>query len=239
MKRYFILVPVLFLAVTLPFKKCLAQSKEEKAIQAAETIYETGDYKKAQSSLDKFKKKAFKKLGAQNQYTATYYLLTAKYNLASGMFLDFESNLKTAINSSISFNQENSQKHGLLLLAAGEVYAQSGSFKVAKGYLNNSKNILEAGKFMTDAILARWNVAMAEVLTGQGFYNESLGLLWASKNYYAKRTAKQESFVDEKGNLKSRKIPEQEITQRFNDYARVLNLDRRYLWRTRQLEKCR
>src|SRR3981189_3548555 len=133
MKRCIFVVLVLFLAVALPFGKCFAQSKDEKAIQAAETIYETGDYKKAQSSLDKFKKKAFKKLGAQNQYTATYYLLTAKYNLASGMFVDFESNMKTAISSSISVNQENSQKHGWLLLAAGEVYAQSGSFKVAKG----------------------------------------------------------------------------------------------------------
>ena len=222
MKRCIFVVLVLFLAVALPFGKCLAQSKEEKAIQAAETIYETGDYKKAQASLDKFKKKAFKKLGAQNQYTATYHLLTAKYNLASGMLLDFESNLKTAINSSVSVNQENSQKHGLLLLAAGELYALSGSFHTAKGFLTNSKTILEGGKFMTDPILARWNVAMAEVLTGQGFYNESLGLLWASKDYYIKRTAKQESFVDEKGNLKSRKIPEQEIMQRFNDYARVL-----------------
>src|SRR5258706_8502036 len=224
MKRCIFVAPVLFFAVALPFGKCFAQSKEEKAIQAAETIYETGDYKKAQASLDKFKKKAFKKLGAQNQYTATYHLLTAKYNLASGMLLDFESNLKTAINSSLSLNQENSQKHGLLLLAAGELYAQSGSFHTAKEFLNNSKNILEGGKFMTDAIMARWNVAMAEVLTGQGFYNESLGLLWNSKDYYSKRTAKQESFVDEKGNLKSRKIPEQEITQRLNDYARVLTL---------------
>ena len=222
MKRCIFVAPVLFLAVALPFGKCFAQSKDEKAIQAAETIYETGDYKKAQTSLDKFKKKAFKKLGAQNQYTATYHLLTAKYNLASGMLLDFESNLKLAITSSVSVNQENSQKHGLLLLAAGELYAQSGSFHTAKGFLANSKTILEGGKFMTDPILARWNVAMAEVLTGQGFYNESLGLLWASKDYYIKRTAKQESFVDEKGNLKSRKIPEQEIMQRFNDYARVL-----------------
>src|SRR6267378_4592645 len=101
MKCYFFVLPVLFLALTLPFKKCIGQTKEEKAIQAAETVYETGDYKKAQSSLDKFKKKTFKKLGAENQYTATYYLLTAKYNLASGLFVDFELNMKTAISSSI------------------------------------------------------------------------------------------------------------------------------------------
>jgi hypothetical protein len=216
MKRSLFVVLALVVAISLPPHKSLAQTKEEKAIQAAEKIYETGDYKKAQGSLDKFKKKTFKKLGNQNQYTATYYLLSAKYSLASGMLTDFESNLKTAISSSLSINQENSQRHGLLLLGAGELYALSGSFKVAKGYLNNSKNILEAGKFMTDPILARWNVAMAEVLTGQGFYNESLSLLWAGKEFYSKRTAKQESYVDEKGNLKSRKIPEGEITQRLH-----------------------
>jgi len=105
MKRCIFVAPVLFFAVALPFGKCFAQSKEEKAIQAAETIYETGDYKKAQASLDKFKKKTFKKLGPQNQYTPTYFLLTAKYNLGAGMLLDFESNLKTAVSSSISINR--------------------------------------------------------------------------------------------------------------------------------------
>ncbi len=197
-------------------------TKEEKAIQAAETIYETGDYKKAQSSLDKFKKKAFKKLGAQNQYTATYYLLSAKYDLASGQISDFESNVKTAVNSSIAVFQENSQKHAVLLLSVGELYNQNGAYKTAKEFLQNSRKILDAGKFMTDDIKARWNTAMGEALTGQGFYLEALGLLFEARDYYSKRTSKQESFVDEKGNLKSRKVPDQELLQRQNDYARVL-----------------
>ncbi len=224
MKRYLFILPAMFLILALTSKKASAQSKYDKAIQAAEVIYETGDYKKAQSSLDKFKKKAFKKLGQQNQYTSTYYLLTAKYSLASGILTDFETNIQTAINASVAANQENSQKHGLLLLDVAELYTQNGSFEKSKEYLTSAKKILAGGNFMTDAIQARWNVDMGEVLMGQGFYNESLTAFWTGKSFYQKRAVRQESFVDDKGNLKSRKIPEEEITQRYEEYARVLTL---------------
>ncbi len=236
MKRYLLIFLPLFLLLTVSIEKSFAQdktakkdksaepTKNDKAILAAEVIYETGDYKKAQASLDKFKKKAFKKLGQQNPYTATYYLLTAKYNLASGLLLDFESNVQSAITSSITNNQENSLKHGLLLLDVSELYTQNGSFQKAKGFLNDAKKILTGGKFMTEAIQSRWNVDRAEALAGQGFYNEALELLWTSKSFYQRRAVKQESYVDEKGNLKSRKIPELEVTQRLMDYARVLTM---------------
>ena len=236
MKRYLLVIPALFLLLTLSTEKSVAQTKtakqdkpavsdkNDKAIQATEVIYETGDYKNAQASLDKFKKKTFKKLGQQNAYTATCYLLTAKYNLASGLLLDFESNLQTAISSSIAINQENSLKHGLVLMDAAELYTQNGSFQKAREFLDNAKKILTGGNFMTEAIQARWNVDRAEALAGQGFYNEALQLLWASKSFYQRKAVKQESFVDEKGNLKSRKIPESEVAHRLSDYARVLTM---------------
>lgn len=222
MKRLPFVVITLLLVFGGFARPCFAQSKDDKAILAAEVLYEAGDYKKAQSSLDKFKKKTFKKLGEQNQYTATYNLLTAKYNLAAGMLIEFESYVKSALAASVAINQENSQKHGLVMLDAAELYAQSGQYRIASDMLKNARKILDNG--MTDPIRARWNVAMANVMTGQGFYNESLSLLWAAKGYYIRRTAKQESYVDEKGNLKSRKLSDDEITQRYNDYARVLTL---------------
>jgi CHAT domain-containing protein len=205
-------------------RNSFAQTKEEKAIQAAEVIYETGDYNKAQASLEKFKKKTFKKLGPQNQYAPTYYILTAKYSLASGMLLDFESNVQTAINTSITVFKENSQRHGLLLMDVAELYIQNGAYKIAIDHLNNAKKILTDGNWFVDPVRSRWSVDMAEVLTGQGFYNESLVNLWQAKRYYSKRTAKQESYVDEKGALKSRKIPELELAQRLDEYANVLTL---------------
>src|SRR6185369_13527773 len=129
-------------------------------------------------------------------------------NLASGMLIEFETNLRTALEASVAINTENSLKHGVLLLDAAELYSLNGSFKTAKDFLINSKKILDNQK-ATDAVNAKWNVAMATVNTGQGFYSESLQYLWAAKSYFSTRTAKMESYVDDKGNLKSRKIPEQ------------------------------
>ncbi len=197
-----------------------AQAKYDKAVNASEVAYESGDYKKAISNLEKFKKKAFKKLGQQNAYTTTYYLYMAKYHLASGRIKDFETNVDVAISSSIINNKENSQKHGQLLSDIAELYILNGSYRVALEYLDKSKKVLEAGAFMTEGLAARWNVLQAEARTGQGFYNEALGILHDQEKYYSARAQKQESYVDDKGNLKSRRIPDNELKIRYQEYAR-------------------
>ena len=199
-----------------------AQSKYDKSIAAVEATYETGDYKKATASLEKFKKKAFKKLGQQNAYTVKYYLLLAKFSLASGSFTEFESNLQLAVSNSLLIDKENSQKHGLLLLEAAQLYAQNGSYRISRNYLNDSKKILEKGAFFNDDTKARWEVAVAEAMTGQGYFREAAELLKGQEKYFSGRAVKQETFVDDKGNLKSRKVPEEELTPRRNDYARLL-----------------
>jgi CHAT domain-containing protein len=212
------LIGFLFLITTL----ATAQSKYDKSIIAVEATYETGDYKKATASLEKFKKKAFKKLGPQNAYTVKYYSLLAKFSLASGTFTEFESNLQLAISNSLLIDKESSQKHGLLLLEAAQLYAQNGSFRIARNYLGDSRKVLEKGAFFNDDTKARWEVAMAEAMTGQGYFREAAELLKGQEKYFAGRTVKQETFVDDKGNLKSRKIPEEELIVRQNDYARLL-----------------
>ncbi len=201
-----------------------AQSKYDKMIAVAEVAYEKGDYAFALSAIEKFKKKAFKKLGQQNQYIPTYHFLKAKYNLGLGQLVNFESDLKNAIESSISLNQEKSEKHGIFLIDAAELYLQNGSFRLANEYLVNARKILDTGGFKNEVTLARWEVDMGEVLSGQGFYRKSLEILNARERYYIGRAVKQESFVDDKGNLKSRRLPEAEITQRYSDYARLLTL---------------
>jgi hypothetical protein len=55
----------------------VGQAKYDKMLKAAETNYEAGNYSKAFSGLEKFKKKAFKKLGQQNVYTPTYFMRKA------------------------------------------------------------------------------------------------------------------------------------------------------------------
>src|ERR1041385_5062526 len=149
--------------------QCFSQAKYDKAIKATETLYESGDYGKAISGLEKFKKKAFKKLGQQNAYTAKYYYLMAKYRLASGQITDFETNVQAAISSSVINNKDFSQKHGQMLADIGELYILNGSYRVARGYLDQSKKIFDEGKFWTDDIKARWNVLNAEAMTGQGY----------------------------------------------------------------------
>jgi len=64
---------VLIGLISLMYSELMSQAKYDKAIKATEDKYETGDYRKAISALEKFKAKAFKKLGPQNAYTANYH----------------------------------------------------------------------------------------------------------------------------------------------------------------------
>src|SRR5258706_1311248 len=198
----------------------IAQAKYDKMIMAAETAFEIGDYKKATSDLEKFKSKAFKKLGQENAYTPVYNLDLAKYYLASGKIRDFEINAEVAVSSSQTINKENSMKHGLLLADVAGLHILNGSYRIAREYLDRSKNVLDAGKFMTEANKARWNLLYAEALTGQGYYNEALNILRDQEKYFSGRAIKQETFVDDKGNLKSRRVPDEELKIRYQEYAR-------------------
>lgn len=200
----------------------VAQSKYDKAFAKTEAIYITGAYSSASSSLAKFKKKTNGKLGAQNQYTPAIYFLQAKIALASGLPLECESNVQLALASNKSLNGENSEKYGSMLIDIAELYNQNGSYKLAREKLSEAKKILETGSFMKDPLKAHWDLIMAETLSGQGFFNESIDLMLSRESYFAGRAIKQETIPDGKGGLKSRKIPEEEINQRFSDYARLL-----------------
>jgi CHAT domain-containing protein len=200
-----------------------AQSKYDKMLKAAEARYELGDYAKAKSALEKFKNKAFKKLGKQNTYTPTYYFLSAKYSLATGYISEFETNLFAAINQSIVINQEMSQPHMLLLIGAAELHNQNGTYNEAVSFLNKAKKIMDDGGFANDIIRAQWSIALAEAYTGQGYFNEAIDLLKGLEKFYVGRAVKQETFV-ENGSLKSRKLSDEEVAVRYNDYARLLTL---------------
>jgi len=210
----------LTLFLTLGSICIFAQAKYDKMVKASETAYDLGDYKKAISNLEKLKKKGFKKLGQQNQYTPLYYLYKAKYHLASGKLKDFETNIDLAISASIVNYKEDSEKHGQLLMNVAELHILNGSYRLAKVFLDQAKKILDAGAFMTDTNKSRWGLLLAEVQTGQGYYKESLETLQEVEKYYSGRAVKQESYVDDKGNLKSRRVPDDELKTRYREYAR-------------------
>lgn len=217
-------IRLLLIILLFTTQMVVAQSKWDKMIDKAEASYVIGDYAKANKNLAKFNKKATKKLGKQNEYTPTYHLLVAKYQLAAGQVLDFESSVQNAINASKIINQEDSKAHGLLLIDIAELYNQNGAFRQAKEYLNQSKSILDKGAFFDKLVEARWSIDRAETLCGQGFYNEALEILKEYDAYFSGRALKQETYVDDNGNLKSRKLSNEEVEERFNEYARYATL---------------
>ena len=202
----------------------LAQSKYDKLIGKAESAYTIGDYAKANKFLAKFNKKATKKLGKQNSYTPTYFTLLAKYKLAAGQVFDFETNVQNAVNASILLNQEESKKHGLLLLEISALYNLNGAYRQAIKYLEKSKAILDKVAGFDKETEAQWNIQEAEALGGQGFYNESIAILKKYDAYYRGRALRQETYVDDNGNLKSRKLGTEEAEERFNQYAHFATL---------------
>ncbi|MBL7873959.1 MAG: CHAT domain-containing protein [Cyclobacteriaceae bacterium] len=199
-------------------------SSYTKILKKEETNYETGNYSKAFDDLAKLKKKAFKKLGQQNIYAPTYYMRLAKNNLASGYISEFETNLSLAIANSKVINQENSQTHGLILVEAAEQYNLNGSFRLARELLAEAQKIFEAGGFMKDAVKGKYDLALAEAMTGQGYFVEAIEILKEQEKYFISKAGKQDTFIDEKGNLTSRKLTDEERFERYNDYARYLTL---------------
>ncbi len=212
-----------FLVVLALFSQSLfAQSKYDKGLAKAEAAYEIGDYNTAKKNLAKIKKKINGKLGQQNQYTAAMYLMQAKYDLGMGMPFDFEANLQSALSASAALNTENSEKYGSLLIEGAELHNLNGSYRIAKEYLLKARKTLDAGGWLKDPIKTRFDLAMAETLTGQGFYNEAIEILKAREPYLIGRAVKSETAPDDKGGLKSRKLSDAEVKQRFGDYARML-----------------
>ncbi len=199
-----------------------SQSKYDKSILAVEATFETGDYNKAISAIEKFKKKNFKKIGNPNPYAVKYFFILAKSHLASGRLGEFESNLKLGISKSLEIDREGSKNYGLLLMNAAALQNQNGSFKEASELLTNSKKQLEQASSFTKDIAPLWEVTMAETLSGQGYYHEAVELFKNNEKYFSMRAVKQEAFVDDKGNLKTRRLSEIEIQTRNQDYARVL-----------------
>lgn len=197
-----------------------AQSKYDKMIAAAETAYEQGNYNKAISSIEKFKSKAFKKIGTPNPYLPLYYLYLAKYNLGAGLTKNFESNIQAAIAANSANKKDDGISMGQLLIDVADLYNQYGSYRVAREYLAKAKTNLDQANAVPDEIKNRWKMIQAESLIGQGYNNEALSYLHEVERYYLKRAAKQETFVDDQGNLKSRKIPDSELKKRFQDYGR-------------------
>lgn len=212
----------LFLLLVLVPLLGIAQSKNEKFLKKAEAAYATGDYSKAFKHLEKFRSKVNKKLGTPNQYTPIYYLNYSKYNLASGMILEFESNIQSAI-TSINGAPERTEKSFDMMIDAAGLYNQNKSYFKAVQLLESVKTSLEVAGWFKDPIKGKWDLAYAEAIGGQGYYNQAIKILQERMPFFAGRAVKQETYVDN-GALKTRKVTEEEFKIRVAQYAKLQTL---------------
>ncbi len=198
--------------------------KWEKSLTKIDASVAIGDYEKAQKGIEKFKKKTTKKLGANNLYTAGIHLREANINLSLGMVIGFDGSLDNALQSSLALYGENSKNYLNTLVQTTEAWNRYGYPAKARQTIDKAKEIYKTTNTEDEMLMAQIDVAMAEALIGQGYYNEALGLLSIYDNHYAGRAVDRESTVDPSGKLKTVRLEEDEIKVRYNDYARFLRL---------------
>ncbi len=202
----------------------MGQSKYDKIILKADFQYDAGDYEKAKKTLDKFKKKVTKKLGANNDYMPGYHLRKAKFELALGYLTTFESDLENSIQASKTIYGEKSTKAALHMVKVAEIMAHYGHYVKAENYLEQGLSLLKNSEGYDDKVKAQTQLTQAEILTGQGYFNKSLKIIEDNLEFFRTRAVTKESFVDDKGRLQSRRLTAEEVAERMGDYANILTL---------------
>ncbi len=201
---------------------CAAQAqnkKLDKRLGKINTFYNAGNFEKAQKKLSKFKKKVLK-LGGDNGYMVTYHLKSAQISFALGVVGEFETSLNEALNTSRTAFGETSTTYAITLLDAADNYLNYGNFRMARAYIEQAETILTNTNELSEVLNGRIVLAKAEAMIGQGYSNDAIKLLGEHEQYFAKRAVDKETYVEE-GEIKTRRVPDNEIFSRFNDYARL------------------
>jgi CHAT domain-containing protein len=200
-----------------------AQNKKlDKSLRKIDGLYNEGSFEKAMSSLNKFKKGALK-LGPTNNYVLAYYIREAKINLALGVLTNFEESLTNALTTSLTAYGETSTSYASTMLDVADIYLQYGNCRISREYSDKAEAILKKTDQLTDAFKGRLALLKAEAMIGQGFTKSAVELLKGYEKYFAERAVAKETVV-ENGEIKTKRVPEQELFQRFNDYAKYKTL---------------
>lgn len=204
------------------FTPALSQNKKlDKSLKKIDGYYASGEFNKALSGLKKFKGGA-EKMGPQSNYIVEYYIREARFNLAAGVLSSFDQSITSALKASASAYTEESKMYASTLLDAAELYNQYGNFRLAREYVDKSKKIMEKVG-VTDDIKGRTTLLEAEAMIGQGFCNKAIELIESVETYYAGRAVEKETTV-EGDQIKSKRLPEEELFKRFNEYAKLKTL---------------
>jgi CHAT domain-containing protein len=209
-----------------------AFSQWEKTIEDIDASYRLGDYVGAGNAIEKFKKKLVKKEGENNQWMVVYYLKAARNDQATGNLKDFEANVTKARETSEKVFTATSEKHAYTLLDIVNLSIEYGNYNRALNNLKQAEEILKEKGDLSDDDQARMDFQYASISTGKGYYTEAIEFIDSHMDYYKSRAISKISYVDPKtGKLKSRKLSDQELYERYGEYANLLNLKAKAFWK--------
>jgi hypothetical protein len=196
--------------------------KLDKALGKVDSYYKSGSFTKALKALNKFKSSATK-LGPNTKYMIDYYLREANINLASGMVSGFETSLTNALSTSLAVYGESSTTHANTMLDVADIYNEYGNFRIAREHVEKAESQLKKSNQLNDALKGKIALVKAEAMIGQGFAVGAINVLKDVEKYFFERAVEKETYV-ENNEIKNRRVPENELFQRFNDYARLKTL---------------
>ncbi|MBT1687842.1 CHAT domain-containing protein [Dawidia soli] len=218
-KNGILLLVALFLACAQP---AFTQNKKyDKSLAKIDALYAGGSFEKAESSLAKLKKTIVAKMGPQNAYMPGLYLREARIGLALGMLGGFDKALENAQASSLAVFGENSASYATTLIDVAEIYNAYGNYHISREYITKAKEQLVRTGQMTDLLKGDIALIESEAMIGQGFCNDALEIMREQESFFAGRAVDKETKV-EGGTIKTQRVPETELVQRYGDYGRLL-----------------
>lgn len=211
-----VMVVLSFDAFSQDVKASKSLKKAQKTLDKADKYYASGRYDKALKTLNKYLILA----KSNKALLPAYYIREAKYNLAYGVLINFETYLQNALNSSLSVFGENSAGYASILVDVAEVYNQYGYYRLSRQYVDQALNLINQLEEVEPSVRAKCILNLAEALIGQGFANAALALLRENETFLASRAVDKETFT-ENDKIVNRRIPENELAERFSSYARL------------------
>lgn len=216
-----VLCAVFAAALTIPAS---AQNKKfDKALRKIDGYYSSGELEKAASSLKKLKSSVRSKMGATNTYMPEVAMREARINLTLGLVMDFDKQVEVALTESKNIYGENSNSYAQALLQVAEMYNEYGNFRIARQYIENSKAILTKTSEIEEPFKAKIALIESETLIGQGFSGAAIDILNEWDKYFFTRAVEKETYTED-GAIKTRRVPENEIFDRFNSYVKLRTL---------------
>ncbi|MFK7953906.1 MAG: CHAT domain-containing protein [Ekhidna sp.] len=170
----------------------------QKKIDKAEESYEVGDYSKARKGILKVKKKAGKKLGFSNPFSAIALIKEAKINVGLGELVNVIDPLEAGVKMSEDVNGIESAEHGFILMEAAGVLIDYENYRQAGEYITQATTSFEAAGSLIEDIQANLDVKRAQVLIGKGFYSDAIKLVNKQTDYYLQRAMSDEGSKSER-----------------------------------------